>query len=225
MSAARLRPEDFEALYAGFASPPARFDCGKKCAPFNEGVPFCCDSGWVVPVACREEWKFLESRTRLWHEFRPRTSPELAMVEEVDAEQSVFIECRGALHCERENRSVSCRTFPYEPYFDGDENLLGLVYNRVLEDKCYLVDRHRVATKKYVGEFLRFFDRLFELLPAERELYIAQSRRYRRTMSRRKRPLVVLTPDGPYEAACRGGKLLRRWNRPDPPESAYRPGG
>lgn len=225
MSVARLRPKDFEALYAGFASPPARFDCGKKCAPFNEGVPFCCDSGWVVPVACREEWKFLESRTRLWHEFRPRTSPELAMVEEVDAEQSVFIECRGALHCERENRSVSCRTFPYEPYFDGDENLLGLVYNRVLEGKCYLVDRHRVATKKYVGEFLRFFDRLFELLPAERELYIAQSRRYRRTMSRRKRPLVVLTPDGPYEAACRGGKLLRRWGRPDPPESAYRPGG
>ena len=225
MSAARLRPKDFEALYAGFASPPARFDCGKKCAPFNEGVPFCCDSGWVVPVAYRAEWKFLESRTRLWHEFRPRTSPELAMVEEVDAEQSVFIECRGALHCERENRSVSCRTFPYEPYFDGDENLLGMVYNRVLEGKCYLVDRHRVATKKYIGEFLRFFDRLFELLPGERELYIAQSRRYRQKMSRKKRPLVVLTPDGPYEAAYRGGKLLRRWDRSDPPESAYRPGG
>ena len=95
----------------------------------------------------------------------------------------------------------------------------------MLEGKCYLVDRHRVATKKFIGEFLRFFDRLFELLPGERELYIAQSRRYRRKMSRRKRPLVVLTPDGPYEAAYRGGKLLRRWDRYDPPESAYRPAG
>ncbi len=225
MRAAKLRPKDFEALYSGFASPPARFDCGKKCAPFNEGVPFCCDSGWVVPVAHREEWKFLESRTRLWHEFRPRMPSELAMVEEVDEEQSVFIECRGAAHCERENRSVSCRAFPYEPYFDGEENFLGLVYNRVLEGKCYLVDRHRAATKKFVREFLRFFDRLFELLPGERELYVAQSRRYRRRMSRRKSPLVVLTPDGPYEAAYRGGKLIRPWRRPDPPESAYRPGG
>ena len=224
MKAARLQPEDFEVLYAGFVSPPARFDCGKKCAPFNEGVPFCCDSGWVVPVASHEEWEYLESRTRLWHEFRPRTSSELAMVEEVDAEQSVFIECRGFTHCERENRSVSCRTFPYEPYFDGEENLLGLIYNRVLEGKCYLVDRHRIATKKFVGEFLRFYKRLFELLPSERELYIAQSRRYRHMMSRRKRPLVVLTPDGPCEAAYRGGKLIGPWRGPDPPESAYRPG-
>lgn len=225
MKAAGLRPEDFETLYSGFASPPARFDCGKKCAPFNEGVPFCCDSGWVVPVACHEEWKYLESRTRLWHEFRPRTSSELSMVEEVDAEQSVFLECRGAAHCERENRSVSCRTFPYEPYFDGEENFLGLVYNRVLEGKCYLVDRHLVATKKFIGEFLRFFRRLFELLPGERELYIQQSRGYRQKMSRRKKPIVVLTAEGPYEAAYQGGKLIKPWLEPDPPESAYCPGG
>ena len=224
MNAGRLRPKDFEALYAGLASPPARFDCGKKCAPFNEGVPFCCDSGWVVPIAYREEWKFLRPRTRLWHEFRPRSASELAMVEEIDEEQSVFIECRGVAHCERENRSVSCRTFPYEPYFDGEENFLGLVYNRVLEGKCYLVDRHRVATKKFVGEFIRFFNRLFELLPGERELYIGQSRRYRQKMSRRKKPLVVLTSEGPYEAAYRGGKLIGPWREPDPPESAYRPG-
>ena len=225
MNETGLRSKDFEALYAGFASPPARFDCGKKCAPFNEGVPFCCDSGWVVPVAYRREWEFLKPRTRLWHEFRPRSASELALVEEVDAEQSVFIECRGVAHCERENRSVSCRTFPYEPYFDNEENLLGLIYNRVLENKCYLVDRHRVVTKKFVDEFLRFFNRLFELLPAERELYMAQSRLYRRKMSRRKKPLVVLTPGGPYEAAYRGGKLIGRWRKPDPHESAYRPGG
>ncbi|MDE0332061.1 MAG: hypothetical protein OXL41_09355 [Nitrospinae bacterium] len=43
-------------------------------------------------------------------------------------------------------------------------------------------------------------------------------------MSRRKNPLVVLTPDGPYEAAYRGGKLVRPWRGPDPPESAYQPG-
>lgn len=222
---ARLRPEDFQALYDGFESPPARFDCGKKCAPFNEGTPFCCDTGWVVPVAYREEWEFLAPRTRLWHEFRPRSAHELALVGEADGEESVFLECRGVAHCERGRRSVSCRTFPYAPYFDNGGRLLGLVFNRVLEGKCYLVDRHRAATKKFIAEFLGFFGRLFDLLPAERALYIAQSRLYRQRMSRRKQPLVVLTPDGPYEAAYRGGKLLGRWTRPDPEESLYRPGG
>ncbi len=218
-----LRPEDFEELYRGFQSAPARFDCGKKCAPFNDGIPFCCDSGWVVPIAYRPEWKFLEKRTRLWHEFRPRSESELKLVDEVDPKDSIFIECRGVKHCERDNRSISCRTFPYEPYFDSGGNLLGLVYNRVLEDKCYLVDRHRVATREFIRSFLDFFERLIEKLPSERDLYMEQSRLYRQRMSRRKKPVVVLTLKGPYRAAYRGGKLIAPWTRPDPPESRYRP--
>lgn len=218
-----LTPEDFASLYKDFESAPARFDCGKKCSPFNGGVPFCCDTGWVVPIAYRPEWKFLQERTRLWHEFRPRSGSELKMVDEVDEKESVFVECRGVAHCERHNRSVSCRTFPYEPYFDAEGNLLGLMYNRVMEDKCYLVDRHRIVTREFIRSFLRFFERLIEKLPSEKELYMDQSRNYRRQMSRRKKPVVVLTPEGPWRAAYREGRLIAPWTKPDPPESRYRP--
>lgn len=218
-----LKPENFEELYRDFQSAPAVFDCGKKCAPFNEGVPFCCDTGWVVPIAYAPEWKFLEKRSRLWHEFRPRNPDEFTLYDEIDHRENVFIECRGVKHCERHNRSVSCRTFPYEPYFDNGGNLLGLVFNRTLEGKCYMVDRHRVVTKAFIRSFLRFFERMFQLLPSEKELYMEESRVYRQKMSRRKKPVVVLTPDGPFQAAYRGGKLIKPWTRPDPSERSYRP--
>ena len=218
-----LKPDDFRTLYQNFESAPATFDCGKKCAPFNDGEPFCCDTGWIVPIAFNEEWNYLEKKTNLWHEFRPRNSDEFDLIEEIDEDESTFIECRGVKYCERGNRSISCRTFPYEPYFDTKANLLGLVYNRVIEDKCYLVDRHSIVTKKFIRQYLDFCERFFKLLPSEKELYIEQSRIYRNQMSRRKKPVVVLTLDGPFESAYRGGKLLGPWTKPDPPESSYKP--
>lgn len=218
-----LKPDDFTVLYREFQSAPATFDCGKKCAPFNDGEPFCCDTGWVVPIAFKEEWKYLEKKTNLWHEFRPRNSDEFDLIDEIDEDESVFIECKGVKYCERENRSISCRTFPFEPYLDTRGNLLGLVYNRVIEDKCYLVDRPQIVTKEFVRQYMRFIEKFFKMLPSEKELYMEQSRIYRNLMSRRKKPLVVLTEKGPFEGAYREGKLLRPWTKPDPSESSYRP--
>ena len=218
-----LKPEDFKELYRVFHSAPTAFDCGKKCSPFNDGEPFCCDTGWVVPIAFPEEWEYLQKQSCLWHEFRPRNSDEFDLVEEIDADESVFVECRGPRYCERENRSISCRTFPFEPYLDTKGNFLGITYNRVIEDKCYLVDRHSVVTKEFVKMFMRFFENFFVFLPSERELYMEQSRIYRNQMSRRKNPVVVLTLDGPFEAAYRGGKLLAQWTKPDPSENSYCP--
>lgn len=218
-----LKPDDFTVLYREFQSAPATFDCGKKCAPFNDGEPFCCDTGWVVPIAFKDEWKYLEKKTNLWHEFRPRNSDEFDLIDEIDEDESVFIECKGVKYCERENRSISCRTFPFEPYLDTRGNLLGLVYNRVIEDKCYLVDRPQIVTKEFVRQYMRFIEKFFKMLPSEKELYMEQSRIYRNLISRRKKPLVVLTEKGPFEGAYREGKLLRPWTKPDPSESSYRP--
>jgi len=218
-----LKPEDFKELYRDLESAPATFDCGKKCSPFNDGEPFCCDTGWVVPIAYKPEWQYLQKRTNLWHEFRPRNSEEFELMDEIDEDENDFIECRGVKFCERENRSISCRTFPYEPYFDTKGNLLGLVYNRVMEDKCYLVDRHSVVKKEFIRQMLNFFEKLFKLHPSERELYMGESRTYRNKMSRRKKPVVVLTLDGPFEAAYRGGKLIGPWTKPDPSERSYHP--
>ena len=144
-------------------------------------------------------------------------------LEEIDQEESVFIECRGVKFCERDNRSISCRTFPFEPYLDTKGNFIGIVYNRVMADKCYLVDRHSAVTKGFIKTFMRFFEKFFVMLPSERELYLEQSRIYRNQMSRKKLPLVVLTEKGPWEAAYRGGKLIAPWTKPDPPENSYCP--
>ena len=111
----------------------------------------------------------------------------------------------------------------FEPYLDTRGNLLGLVYNRVIEDKCYLVDRPQIVTKEFVRQYMRFIEKFFKMLPSEKELYMEQSRIYRNLMSRRKKPLVVLTEKGPFEGAYREGKLLRPWTKPDPSESSYRP--
>jgi hypothetical protein len=177
----------------------------------------------VVPIAFKDEWKYLEKKTNLWHEFRPRNSDEFDLIDEIDEDESVFIECKGVKYCERENRSISCRTFPFEPYLDTRGNLLGLVYNRVIEDKCYLVDRPQIVTKEFVRQYMRFIEKFFKMLPSEKELYMEQSRIYRNLISRRKKPLVVLTEKGPFEGAYREGKLLRPWTKPDPSESSYRP--
>ncbi len=86
-----LKPSDFAELYKALPNAPATFDCGKKCAPFNDGEPFCCDTGWVVPIAWREEFKYLQPRTNLWHEFRPRSTEEFEMIDEVDADENIFL--------------------------------------------------------------------------------------------------------------------------------------
>ena len=37
-------------LYEGFRAPIATLDCGKKCAPYNGGAPFCCDTLHTAPT-------------------------------------------------------------------------------------------------------------------------------------------------------------------------------
>ena len=63
-----IDPEEFTTIYAGFRSPIAELDCGRKCAPYNENaVPFCCDTRHAVPTAYKSEWVYLQANTDQWH--------------------------------------------------------------------------------------------------------------------------------------------------------------
>lgn len=197
-----LTDAEYEAIYRDFNAPPTRFDCGKRCAPHNEGIPFCCDDEWAVPVLYRTEWAFLKARTDLWRRFRPRNRTERRMVEETH-EDHVFAVCRGAHACDRRFRSITCRIFPFYPFLDPEGNLLGLVYNYTLEGKCVLVDRPRWVTRRYRREALRFWRRLLERLPEEKAFFIRESAQFRRIMSRRKKPIWVLTETGQFRAPYR----------------------
>ena len=66
-----LKPGDFGSLYENFNAPISRFDCGRKCAPLNNGEPVCCSTQNAVPVVHKVEFEFLKGRTDLWSKFKP----------------------------------------------------------------------------------------------------------------------------------------------------------
>jgi hypothetical protein len=120
---------DIKLLYKGFYSPITTFDCGSKCAPYNEkGIPFCCDTRHAVPTAYEVEWDYLQSNTDLWHLWEVADDKEFARIRARTPAGQVLIECKGHLHCQRHFRSLTCRSFPFFPYFDKMGSFLGLSY-------------------------------------------------------------------------------------------------
>lgn len=67
----KIKPADFATLYEGFNAPVSRFDCGRKCAPLNDGEPVCCSTQNAVPVVHKVEFDLLKTRTDLWSKFKP----------------------------------------------------------------------------------------------------------------------------------------------------------
>ena len=188
---------DFAALYTRFRSPIAALDCGHKCAPYNDrGVPFCCDTHHAVPVAYRAEWAYLEAHTDLWHYWAGKDSAE---IEDLLAQASlgqVLIACLGREHCQREFRSITCRSFPFFPYIDSLGDFLGLSYYWEYEDRCWVISNLGVVTPHYRNEFIDVYETIFETMPQERELYASYSKEMRRAFQRGRRAIPVLHRNG-----------------------------
>ena len=63
--------KDFKTIYDKFSAPIAKkLDCGRICAPLNDGIPVCCSTENAIPIVEDEEWKLLKSRTDLWKPFK-----------------------------------------------------------------------------------------------------------------------------------------------------------
>ena len=131
----RLTPAEWDVLYQNFEAAIAAFDCGQHCAPYNDGDPVCCTTSQVIPVLYTEEWALLQSRTKLWHQFMPMDSYERRLVAETPVGQCLM-ECSGAQFCERENRSLACRAFPFFPYLNRQGQFVGLSYYWEYADRC-----------------------------------------------------------------------------------------
>ena len=67
-----MTPADFAVVYDKFKAAVSRYDCGKFCSPLNDGSPVCCSTKHAVPVVDKAEFKFLKSRTDLWHRSEER---------------------------------------------------------------------------------------------------------------------------------------------------------
>lgn len=199
-----LNPEDIHALYSNFNAPIAKLDCGKKCAPHNpNGVPFCCDICHAVPAAYNSEWKTLRDSTNLWHEYRgdecpasvsPTAGASLAASDLPSG--MISLACLGVDKCQRPNRILSCRAFPFFPYISSDYRFLGLACEWEFESVCWAISNLHQVTNKYRAEFISTFDGLLATFDRVFENYSVHSEKLRAQYRSRKRRFPLLHRNG-----------------------------
>jgi len=170
------------------------YDCGKLCSPKNGGEPFCCTVENAVPMLYREEFKYLSKRTNLWARWNPKTPVDKKQKREDETRILIFCECKGVAHCERENRSVGCRTFPLEPYFTKDNKFIGLIFMKEFRHKCPLNSRMGDIRQHVIDNHYEFWSRIMAKKQDELELYLRASRGWRISAAKRKVKLPILYP-------------------------------
>lgn len=190
--------KDFKKIYDMFSAPIAKkLDCGRICAPLNDGVPVCCSTENAIPIVENEEWDLLKSRTDLWSEFKPFDKESKKIVKELP-DSACAVECKGVAFCERDNRSLACRSFPFFPYFTKDGELIGLAYYWTFEDRCWVISNVQVADKKFVTEMIEAYEFLFDQDEEQYEAYYEESATMRRVFSKRNQPIQIVGRDMDY---------------------------
>ena len=146
----RIKPADFASLYEGFNAPVSRFDCGRKCAPLNDGEP---------RLLLDPERRAGGAQGRV----RPAEDPHRPVVEvqalrlrhQADrgrADQRLHGHpLQGRRHCERDNRTIACRGFPFYPYITRERQFVGVGTYWVFEDRCWMMSNLEIVDAKFVG--------------------------------------------------------------------------
>ncbi len=202
-------PALYEKLYDMFEAAISRYDCGRKCAPLNGGEPVCCSTEHAVPIVHKVEWQFLKSRTDLWHGFKAYDAQTREIVETM-ASNCTAIECRGARHCERENRSLACRAFPFFPYITREGEFKGLSYMWEFEDRCWVISHLEIVDAEFVKQCIAAYDLLFDHDPEELEGVREHSANMRRVFSRWNRAIPLIGRDGNYWKVLPHGRGIVR---------------
>lgn len=203
-----ITPVDYGQIYARLQGSVARLDCGAKCAPLNGGVPVCCDTRNAIPIVEKDEWRFLESRTDLWHLYEIRDAVSRKILADAGP-TCTAIECKGARHCERDNRSLACRAFPFFPYIDRDRKFFGLAYYWDFEDRCWVISNLGAVEPAFVAEFVGAFDYLFAQDPEELDSFRLQSIAMRQVFSRRREIIPLIGRDGGWFKELPLGRGIR----------------
>jgi hypothetical protein len=210
MARAKITAGDFAVLYDGFTAAVSRFDCGRKCAPLNNGEPVCCSTRNAVPVVHKVEFDLLKGRTDLWSKFTPYDHATRQIVAELTSD-CMAIHCRGARFCERDNRTLACRGFPFYPYLTRERQFIGVGTYWVFEDRCWMMSNLEIVDRAFVDQFIATYEALFLKDESEFKTYVDFSASARRVYSRWKRRIALLG---------RQGELLIV----DPSTGAVRPG-
>lgn len=207
---AGARKKHYRTIYENFRAPvSSAHDCGKYCAPLNGGTPVCCDHDHAIPAASPPEWKVMQKRTDMWKRHKPKDAQAKREVAEIE-ETCVAIVCNGAKYCERDNRLLACRAFPFYPYFTKDGEFAGLAYYWVFEDRCWVISNIEQVDKTYVKEFIESYDMLTDVDEGEYLAFHEQSASMRRVFSRRGMPIPLIGLEGEYLQVLpkSGGKIV-----------------
>ena len=198
----------FQRIYDRFSAPISKFDCGQHCSPLNGGSPVCCSTEHAVPVAHKVEWHLLKERSDLWHTFKPYDAATRQIVNEL-AHDCCAIECKGPRFCERDNRTLACRAFPFFPYITRDDQTLGFSVYWIYEDRCWVISNLSIVDRDFVRDFVATHELLFARDPEEFETFRDHSAAMRRVFTRWKRPIPVIGRDGGYfKVLPRGGRIV-----------------
>jgi hypothetical protein len=196
-----LNNDEIRALYANFDAPITEIDCGEKCAPHNpSGKPFCCDICEAVPAAYESEWSTLQKTSKLWHPYRGdecETQGEILAEDEMP-KGMLPLACLGHLACERENRLLSCRQFPFFPYVTSNYEFTGLAYDWTFEDKCWIISHLDLVTDAYREAFIQTFDQIFALFQDEFDSYALRSEEMREAFAEKGQGFVIILRDGSF---------------------------
>lgn len=206
---------DIRRLYDQFDAPLAAVDCGQMCAPHNpSGKPFCCDICHAVPAVHRREWLYLRSATDLWQPWRgdecAAAPQEAASLRAETPPDVLLMACKGPSLCQRKFRALSCRQFPFFPYVTADYRFIGLAYEWVFENTCWVISHLDQVTADFRREFVSTFDYLFAEDDDIFESYIVQSEIARAYFSRMKRRMPLLHRNGGYYLLSPGSDRLHK---------------
>ena len=212
-----LNGQDIQDIYDAFQAPVVAMDCGQRCSVHNGGRPFCCDDSHAIPVLYDVEFQMLRQRTDLWRGFRARNDHEASLRESL-MDDSRFARCKGPSKCERDNRSITCRSFPFFPYLANDGAFLGLSYYWDFADRCWIYNKADMVEKPFVTGFFSAWERIFEAHPEEHEAYREFSAICRRVHTRKQQSFFVIDRHGQALIRRPGeDRLVRRGpHAPDP---------
>ncbi len=204
------KARDYEKIFKKFGSAISeKYDCGRMCAPLNKGEPVCCSTQHAVPIVTREEWQLLRRRTKMWHKFTPYDASTREIVAELSSDCRA-IECKGAAKCERHNRTLACRSFPFFPYFTRERELVGLSYYWSFEDRCWVISNLKIVDQTFIQEMIVNYEYLFSKDDDEEDAFVEQSASMRRVFSRQNRSIPLIGRDGGYFKVLpkSGGKIV-----------------
>ncbi len=206
-----LKSKHFDKIYRKFdVSISEKYDCGRMCAPLNEGEPVCCSTEHAIPVVDNAEWQLLRKRTDMWTKFKPFDKSSREVVAEL-ADNCRAIECKGAANCERQNRTIACRAFPFFPYFTKQAEIIGVSHYWTFADRCWVTSNMQIVEQEFIDELISVYEFIFARDEGELDAYKDQSASMRRVFSRKNKPIPILGRDGKvYKVPPKsGGKVVR----------------